>query len=329
VLVGRRLLLALVAVTWIAASCSSGDGGEEAVEVGPTPSSTAVTTTGAALLPEPTAGPATTAALPVGSAVASVPSTTAAPSPTTTMAPPPPTTAPPPPPAGACPSVDVPGNPARGGGTDASYDGDGDGLPDELEVLDLGGRGWWVRVSWGRGGSSVMAVDALAGMGEAGPIGGYDVDGDGRDEAFLWAGDVPAGRVVMVAAGDCELFPVLDTAGSAPWAAPVGAEIGVAVDGVRCREDTVVTYRLLPQPPEEPDEPDPASTSSTSSTTSSPTTTTEPLVVYEGELVPWVLDADLVTAGFAETGGVRGDEEAAAAGDFRCGELAWPEQPPR
>lgn len=112
------------------------------------------------------------------------------------------------------------------------YDGDGDGEADTLSVF-LHEDMWWVHAEWAAGGTSAVTIDEAGSMG-ARPTGGYDVDGDGSDEAFVSiAGPASGSIVAMYRTDGCAITPVIDADSGLGFAFPVTASIGT-FSGASC-----------------------------------------------------------------------------------------------
>lgn len=105
-----------------------------------------------------------------------------------------------------CPEVPMPDDVATT--APAGFDGDGDGDDDTLTTFQEEDQ-WWAGVEWAAGGSGLIMLDEAESMG-AKAIGGYDLDGDGVDEAFIALGGPASGVRVQVFHQDgCGLKPVL------------------------------------------------------------------------------------------------------------------------
>lgn len=166
---------------------------------------------------EPSADPTTTA--PATTATTETPATTG--------------TTQPDPDEGSCPDeAPIPADATDVLEASVDYDGDGDGTPDTLSVFrhdDL----WWVQVAWSSGGSAAVTIDEAGDMG-ARPLGGYDVDGSGQDEAFVAVGGPAAGSIVAVfRTNGCGIWPVLDADSGVAFSFPVTASIGT-FSGATC-----------------------------------------------------------------------------------------------
>lgn len=164
----------------------------------------------------------TTSTVPTSTTVAADPGTTSVPEETAT------TTAP----SGACPDE----APVPDGATDVQsaplpFDGDGDGIDDDLTVFRFE-EAWWVQVEWGAGGSGAVTIDD-PGTG-ARPLGGHDLDGDGTDEAWVALSGPASGSLVgLFRVQGCGLWPVLDAGSGQPFVFPVTGSIG-AFSGATC-----------------------------------------------------------------------------------------------
>ncbi len=115
-------------------------------------------------------------------------------------------------------------------------DFDGDGVPDDLTTyLDPAAGRRHVRVELAAGGGSDRIIeDADPVMGSR-PLGGHDLDGDGRDEAFVVVGSGASAQLVgLYAWSGCTLVRI--TLDGAPAVFPVGASVthgeGLSCNGV-------------------------------------------------------------------------------------------------
>lgn len=128
-----------------------------------------------------------------------------------------------------------------------AFDGDGDGEPDTLTTFQAEGK-WWIGVEWAAGGSGWIPIDGDVTMG-ATALGGYDIDGDGTDEAFITLGGPAAGVMVHVYQQDvCGLKPTKFDNGE-PFSFPVTATVGT-FSSARCGEISDITLKrgVLPDP---------------------------------------------------------------------------------
>lgn len=212
--------------------------------------------------------------------------TTAAPDATTTTAAP----------VGACPDeAPVPGSATEVVGAPLPFDGDGDGLDDQLTTFRHEDA-WWVQATWSSGGSSAVSVPGSS-MGIR-PLGGSDLDGDGADEAWIAISGPASGMIVGVLRVDgCAVVPVVDSAGGQPFEFPVTSSIG-SFSGASCEsigDISLVTGQLIDEDSGE----------------------------YETAEVPYDYDpaTGQVTAGPGDGGGV-GFDEVGALATLRCGDLA-------
>lgn len=114
----------------------------------------------------------------------------------------------------------------------ATGDVDGDGTDDTLEVLHDGAGTWFLQVTLGSGGSTVMEL-TTDGVGGAEMIGAADIDEDGKEELFVQTGAGASAAIIGIftVQGGCDLEAV--TFDGAPAAFPVGASIG-ATSGLQC-----------------------------------------------------------------------------------------------
>lgn len=255
----RRAVVAVLAVGMVLGACGDDDGsGEEAA----TTSSSTTSTTVAVTTTSEVATSSTTATTAVE---------------------------------GSCPDE----APVPAGATDVqsapvAFDGDGDGLDDELTVFRDGGT-WWVQVAWAAGGSGAVAIDD-ADMG-ARPLGGFDLDGDGADEAWVAiAGPASGSLVGSFRVLGCGLWPILDAGSGQPFVFPVTSSIGT-FSGATCDatgDIALVTGELVD----------------------------EDAGLYEAGETPYTYDAGSgeVTAGFGDGGSVAADEVGGLA-TLACGTL--------
>lgn len=163
-----------------------------------------------------TATPQTTAA-PTTVAPTTAPVTTAVP--VTTVAP-------------SCPNVTV-------GETDLTvsaepFDGDGDGQPDILQTYRDNEAKWHMQVLWASGGGSDVVLDAFA-QSPVRPLGGFDVDGDGRDEAFVVTDTGASAQIISLYSTmtDCVLQPILIDGTNTIYTMIIAGSLGQPA-GVEC-----------------------------------------------------------------------------------------------
>lgn len=119
---------------------------------------------------------------------------------------------------------------------------DGDGRDDVLTSYLHPQEGWRLRVDLARGGSSEVAMegDPLAGHRV---LGGADLDGDGRSEAFALVGQGAYTLLIgLWTLPGCELVPV--TLGPVPAVFPVGASVANVV-GLSCTTGEGLTATAL------------------------------------------------------------------------------------
>lgn len=196
----------------------------------------------------------------------------------------------------SCPdAAPIPASAAELSEATVNFDGDGDGENDRLATYKDGDN-WWVGVEWSNGGSSRAIIDE-AFMGAA-AAGGYDLDGDGNDEAFVSIYGPASGVMVGVFYRDgCDLAPVLDEDASAPFVFPVTGSIGF-FSGASCNsigDISLISGELLDEEAGE----------------------------YEVSEVPYSFDSTsgTLSSGFGDGGSVTFDE----IGDLSqldCGDLA-------
>lgn len=262
----RTRVLAVVAVAVLVLGACGDDGGDDGADGAGSTTSSAPSTT------ESTDDPGST--------------TTSDPEGTTTTAGP----------GGACPDeAPVPDGASDVQSAPLPFDGDGDGIDDDLSVFRFEDA-WWVQVEWGAGGSGAVTIDD-AGMG-ARPLGGHDLDGDGTDEAWIAMSGPASGSLVgVVRTQGCGLWPVLDAGSGQPFVFPVTGSIG-AFSGASCEsigDISLIQGQLVDEDAGE----------------------------YEVGETPYTYDpaAGTVTAGFGDGGGA-GFDEVGSLATLACGNLA-------
>jgi hypothetical protein len=117
--------------------------------------------------------------------------------------------------------------------TSVTTDLTGDGLDDELATYAVPSEDeWHLRITFGAGGSIDEVIEGSSLVAAARPIGGHDIDGDGRAEAFVTVGSGAATILIgLYVVGDCGLSRV--TLDGFPAVFPVGATVG-NTSGLRC-----------------------------------------------------------------------------------------------
>jgi hypothetical protein len=136
-----------------------------------------------------------------------------------------------------CTAPSAPAAPADATGTStAAADVNGDGAADGIAMyLPPSGGAWRVRVTLASGYALDQEIeDSVADL-PVQPLGGYDIDGDGTEEAFLAIGAIWGTRIIALYdfdTGSCTLARVASADG-APAAFPVGAS-SVAIRGLIC-----------------------------------------------------------------------------------------------
>ena len=126
----------------------------------------------------------------------------------------------------ACPDdAPIPAEASALSDAPVAYDGNGDGEQDILTVYEDDGD-WMLHVEWAAGGTSAVWLDEAGSMG-ARPLGGYDLSGDGADEAWVAMAGPAAGSIVGIYRTEgCELIPVFDADTGSPFTFTVTATIG-------------------------------------------------------------------------------------------------------
>lgn len=116
-----------------------------------------------------------------------------------------------------------------------SGDLDGDGLSDELFTYQAGENDWRVRVTFADGGGADAGIAQSDDLTPPRPIGGFDVDGDGAEEAFLTVG--AGASTTLVGLFDISACVVQRiTTGGVAAVFSVGASLG-AESGLICPGD--------------------------------------------------------------------------------------------
>lgn len=129
---------------------------------------------------------------------------------------------------GVCPGVSVPD--AATDLTTAAADFDGDGADDELRAYRFAGA-WQLQVSLAAGGGDDIVAEPF-GQGTLSPVGGFDVDEDGDDEAWVNVGVGGMSRLVgLFVFDDCTLAPAMLEGEAARF--PVGGTF-LSGNGVEC-----------------------------------------------------------------------------------------------
>lgn len=119
-----------------------------------------------------------------------------------------------------------------------SGDYDGDGSPDELLTYQAGENDWRVRVTFADGGGADTVIAQSDDLTPPRPIGGFDIDGDGTEEAFLTVGAGASTTLVGVFdISNCVVGRI--TTSGAPAVFRVGASLG-AESGLICHGDGTV-----------------------------------------------------------------------------------------
>ena len=211
-------------------------------------------------------------------------STTVAAAPTTTTAR-----------AAACPATGVPAS-ASDVAT-APGDLDGDHEADELTSYRAADGAWHVQVRLAAGGGADLLLPA-AGDASVQVLGGADLDGDGRDEAWARTGAGASAAIVgLVRLTDCSLSRITFASGD-PAEFAVGGTVGTAA-GLECRAGTAGSVL----------------TSYTATNTGDGS--------YEVVAQEWALDGTSLVPGASRTTTVAAnDDTLARASSFSCGGLA-------
>ncbi|MBS1195515.1 MAG: hypothetical protein H6R33_235, partial [Actinobacteria bacterium] len=136
--------------------------------------------------------------------------------------------------------------------TSAPGDFDGDADPDTMYVWHDAGLGWvlHVELDTGYGIQHVLGNPAE----NLGAIGGYDINGDGIDEAFVQTDSFPRPVVAIgtvyiplgSSADDCTLEG-LQTEGGGDLSFPIGTDAGIT-NGLGCRAGEHTIRRFVQQP---------------------------------------------------------------------------------
>lgn len=175
------------------------------------------------------------------------------------------------------------------------FDGDGDGQVDRLVTYQQGDQ-WWLGVEWAAGGSSRAVIDEAFMGGQ--PLGGYDLNGDGLDEAFVSIFGPASGVMVGIFYADgCDIAPVLDETAAGAFVFPVTGSIGF-FSGASCNsigDISLISGQLVDAETGE----------------------------YEASEVPYSFDpaTGTLTAGFGDGGSV-GFDEIGELSTLACGSLA-------
>lgn len=247
------------------------------------------TTSVAAPLANPTAAPAettssappTTEATAASTTTVAIAGTTIATTTSTTV---PPTVCPIPPP---LPEGTVVFAPVGG-------DFDGDGSADALQTYQAGADDWRIRITFSDGGGADAAVAGSDDFAPPRPIGGFDVDSDGSEEAFLTVtSGASAVFIGLYSVGDCVAARI--TQGGVPAEFAVGGSVG-SVAGVSCDGQGTINRQFAQYVGDD---------------------------VYEGGFEPFVLEGSVLTP-FPGDGAGFTAEEAFALAILDCGSLSLP-----
>lgn len=263
----------------VLAVISVGCGGEDQT----TPSSVAapVANTTAAPVETTLTAPSTTEAVASSTTMVAIASTTVATTTSTTI---PPTVCPIPPP---LPEGTVVFAPVGG-------DFDGDGSADALQTYQAGADDWRVRIVFADGGGADTAVAGSDDFAPPQPVGGFDVDGDGSDEAFLTVtSGASAVFIGLYSIADCVATRITERGVPAEFA--VGGSVG-SVAGLSCDGDGTISRQFAQLVADD---------------------------VYEGGFEPFVLDGSVLTP-FPGDGAGFSAEEAFALAILDCGSLSLP-----
>lgn len=175
-----------------------------------------------------------------------------------------------------------------------SGDFDGDGATDELFTYQAGPDDWRVRVVFSDGGGADAAVGDAMDFAPPRPMGGFDIDGDGVQEAFLTVGaGASTIQIGMFDIGACVATRV--TANGVPAAFSVGASVG-AGSGMECLGDGVVRRNFAQRVDES---------------------------TFEGGYEEYLLDGSHLVSQGTTTGTLTSEDAATLAG-FNCGGLSLP-----
>ncbi len=211
----KRLPTVIVILTLAFAGCGGTSEATSTSSTTTTSTTVATTTTAAA--------PGTTGATTTTNQVETTTTTSTTTSSTTTTVPVSLCPAPQPLPEGTLTFAGIPG------------DFDGDGNQDELLTYQAAPNDWRMRVVFADGGGADAAITHADDLFPPRPIGGFDIDGDGTEEAFVTVG---AGASTMLIGlydiSDCVATRI--TAGGMAAVFSVGASVG-AESGVVCPGD--------------------------------------------------------------------------------------------
>lgn len=266
----KTLLLLLLVAALVVSACSDGNATATTATVPPT--STTISA-------PPTTSPTTTTTAPT-TTVATTTTTSTSTTTTTSL----PT---------ACPVLD-PIPPGSVSFAPVGGDFDGDGATDVLETYATGDQQWRVRITFGDGGGADALIDDAEDFAPPRPIGGYDIDGDGSDEAFLTVGSGASTILIgFFDIADCVAIRI--TEGGVPAVFPIGASVG-NVSGVSCPVVGEI-HRNFAQYVSENE--------------------------YEGGFEPFALEGSVLTAGPGD-GAAFSADEAFTLAVLDCGDLALP-----
>lgn len=107
------------------------------------------------------------------------------------------------------------------------YDGDGDGVSDILMTYRDNEANWNLQVHFSSGGGAQVAL-AVAAQDWVEPLGGFDINGDGKDEAFVRTGGGASSTTVSLFSTwtDCVLEPIVFAATGNFYTVTMGFSIG-------------------------------------------------------------------------------------------------------
>lgn len=174
----------------------------------------------------------------------------------------------------------------------AAGDFDGDGAADEAFTYQVGPDDWRLRVVFADGGAADAPIVDGEDFVPPRALGGYDIDGDGPQEAFVHVGSgASAALVGLFDVADCVATRI--TAGGVPAVFGVGGSIG-AISGISCAGDGTIHRNFASYIDQD---------------------------TYEGGFEPFTLSGSVLIAGPGDGAGFTADEAFALA-VLDCGSLS-------